>query len=101
MVVFCSAVGFAAVPGTGEEATLFQAVEGGVERSFLDAEDFIGDLANAFCDSEAVVRPVRDGLQDHHVECSLKQLRGFVRGFAAGVIFILIGIHVFCFSVGG
>jgi hypothetical protein len=49
-------------------------MEGGIERSLLDDEDFFRNLANALGDAVAVDGAESDDFEDEHVEGALQQV---------------------------
>src|ERR1017187_4716371 len=51
-----------------------EALEGGVQRSFLHLEDVLGKLAKQLSDGVAVERPSSQRLEDHHVQRARQQI---------------------------
>src|SRR5213592_3376249 len=55
-----------------------QSMQGGIERTLLDAQNVAGDLLNALRNAPAVLRFEGQGLEDQQVECSLRKVDPFV-----------------------
>src|SRR5688572_2813560 len=59
-------------PSRLDPAALLHAVEGGVERSFLDAHDVVGRFLDPARDRVAMTRPPGKGLEDEEIERALQ-----------------------------
>lgn len=73
-VELCFAAGFVRTPFTADEALLFQAVKGGVERALFDLKNFAGDRLDPFSDRPAVPSLGSEGLKDQDVESALNEV---------------------------
>ena len=72
------AIAFGLAPGSFDAALLFQADEGGVERSLIQVEGLIGDLEETGRDGVGVLRPHGgEGSENDQVECTLQDLHAF------------------------
>jgi hypothetical protein len=58
---------------------VLEAMQRGVQRALLDAQDVLGELPDAARDGPAVQRLQGQRLQDQEVERSLHQIDGFQR----------------------
>src|SRR6188508_3400893 len=61
-------------PFGGDPALFFKSLKSGVERTLLDLEDFVGELADPLRNRPAVERLERDGLQDQQVNGALNEI---------------------------
>ena len=75
----CATIVFRNSPFGADPAFLFHAVQGGVERAFLDAEDIFRDALNVEGDAEAVHGTPDESLEDQEGEGALEDV-GFGRG---------------------
>jgi hypothetical protein len=64
LVIASAAAVLRDLPFGGNELVSFEAVECRIQRTFLDAESAIGSRLDVECDSEAVIGPSREGLED-------------------------------------
>src|SRR6185437_5136921 len=76
-VELCLASGFAFRPLCLDPALLFEAVEGGIERTLLDLEHFAGKLLNPLGDSPSVHGVGQEGFQDQKIEGALDEITWF------------------------
>jgi hypothetical protein len=65
---------FGSLPFGFEPASIFEAVERGIEGALADLEGIFGDLLDALDDGVPVDGTEGDDFQDEHVEGALKQL---------------------------
>ena len=73
LVVLGAAVGFGERPLGGDPAALLHAMEGWIERAFLDAEEVVGGALNVEDNPVAVKGAILiERLEDEKVERSLK-----------------------------
>ena len=70
------AVVFADSPLGGEQAAVFETMEGGVERALLDFEGVFGGVLDRLGDGVAVRGAHDEGAQDEHVQSSLEDIAG-------------------------
>jgi hypothetical protein len=73
-VVFDAAIVFRDAPDSSEEAALFEAVEGRIERAMFDAKEVVGNLLDAFGDGETVLGFEGDCAEDEEVEGALEEV---------------------------
>src|SRR5215472_7185041 len=73
-IVFRPPIVFRWPPFGINQAVQLQAVQGGVERAFLDAQHLLRDLLNRLGDPVPVHGPARERFQDEHVERTLHEL---------------------------
>src|SRR5690242_14911350 len=61
-------------PARFHEAALLEAVQGGIERAFLDAQRIVGHVLQPPRDAVTVRRSPRNGLEDEHIKRALQEL---------------------------
>ena len=77
LVILRAAVVLRCAPTGLDPATALEAMEGGIKRTLLDAEDIARYLLDAFRDGPAVLRPDGERSEDEEVECALRQVNGW------------------------
>ncbi len=73
-IVASAAIVFRHAPLGADPAVLFHAMEGGVEGTFLDAEDVFGNLLDVKSDAVAVHGRASEGLEDQEGERALEKV---------------------------
>src|SRR5215472_1431162 len=61
-------------PFSRQPSALFHAVKCWIQRPFFDPQSIVSGLLKPSSDCIAVKRPARQGLEDHHIQSSLKQV---------------------------
>jgi len=71
---------FGEIPGGSDQATGFEAVEGGIERAGFDLEELFGSALDMSGDGVTVRRAVDEGAENQDVERALEEVdaRGWV-----------------------
>src|SRR6202012_1523758 len=72
-VELCAAIVFGGAPFRGDPSLAFKAMQRGVERALLHAENVVRDLLEPFGNGPAMLRLVRAGAKNQQVEGSLRQ----------------------------
>jgi hypothetical protein len=73
-VVFGGAAEVGVLPFGGDPALIFEAVEGGIEGTLADGEDFTGEDLDALGDAPTVEGLAGDGFEDEKVESALEEV---------------------------
>jgi hypothetical protein len=76
-VVLGLASAFRELPFGTDPAGLFDAVEGGIEGAFFDAEELVADTLDAGGDAVAVHGFVLEDFEDEEIEGALEDVVGF------------------------
>src|SRR5438105_3565400 len=74
LVILRAAVVLGRFPLGGDPALELEALQGGIEGAEFDIQSVARDGANGFGDTVAMKRSEEEGLQDQHVEGSLKEI---------------------------
>jgi len=77
LVVLCFSVVLGESPGGGDGAVEFEAVERGVEGSFFDLEDFVGEEVDGLGDGVAVEGSTLESVKDEEIEGALEEIGRF------------------------